>query len=190
MAAPVINVTEKPQFMAINTARVAPITDRAPFMPHAHGTRAESRAAIRRMPAGKGIPISTPAGVIRRTVSAMRWACEALIAARMIGRQRDDTENRDADDAQEDELDGAPQRGVADAAADEAADAGAEQHGKQRDGQRVDRMAEQQHEPLQQRHLDEHEAGAQHAEVSEPARPVAAAQLAARQQRAGRQRTA
>ena len=41
MAAPVIKVTENPQFMAIKTASVAPMTDSAPFMPHAQGTRAE-----------------------------------------------------------------------------------------------------------------------------------------------------
>ena len=37
------------------------MTDSAPFMPHAQGTRAESFAVISRMPAGSGIPISTPA---------------------------------------------------------------------------------------------------------------------------------
>ena len=72
MAAPVIRVTENPQFMAINTASVAPMTDSAPFIPHAQGTRAESLAVISRMPAGNGMPISTPAGAISSTVSAMR----------------------------------------------------------------------------------------------------------------------
>ena len=85
MAAPVIRVTENPQFIAMKTASVAPMTDSAPFMPHAQGTRAESFAVISRMPAGSGIPISTPAGAMSSTVSAMRSAWLALMAARMIG---------------------------------------------------------------------------------------------------------
>ena len=56
-----------------------------------------------------------------------------------------------------------------------APSAGAEQQREQRDGQRVDRMAEQQHEPLQHRHLDQHEAGAERAEVHQPREPSARA---------------
>src|SRR4051794_32478167 len=37
-AAPAISVTENPQFIAMKIASVAPSTDSAPFMPHAHGT--------------------------------------------------------------------------------------------------------------------------------------------------------
>ena len=105
MAAPVIKVTENPQFMAMNTASVAPMTDSAPFIPQAQGTRAECFAAISRMPAGSGIPISTPAGAISEDRQR-----DARSMARADGRaddrrQRDDAENRHADDAEEHELD-------------------------------------------------------------------------------------
>ena len=51
-------------------------------------------------------------------------------------------------------------------------------------------MAEQQHEPLQQRHLDQHEAGAERAEVHEPAEPAARPRSPPRRPAAGRRRTA
>ncbi len=41
-------------------------------------------------------------------------------------------------------------------------------------------MAEQQHEALKQGHLDQHEARAQHTEIRQPAGPLAAAKLVAR----------
>ena len=107
MAAPVIKVTENPQFMAIKTASVAPMTDSAPFMPHAQGTRAESFAVISRMPAGNGIPISTPAGAISSTVRAMRCGVARADGRADDRRQRDDAENGHADDAEQHELDGA-----------------------------------------------------------------------------------
>ena len=55
-AAPHASVTENPQFIAMKTASVAPSTDSAPFMPHAHGTSCGWDAANSRMPAGSGRP--------------------------------------------------------------------------------------------------------------------------------------
>ena len=51
------------------------------------------------------------------------------------------------------------------------ADAGAEQQREQRHRQRIDGVAEQQHEPLQDRHLDQHEARAERAEIQQPREP-------------------
>ena len=44
-------------------------------------------------------------------------------------------------------------------------------------------MAEQQHEPLQQRDLEQHEAGAQRAEVGEPRAPARPRPISADEQR-------
>ena len=65
-------------------------------------------------------------------------------------------------------------------AAQRRAEPGAEQQREERDGQRIDRMAEQQHEPLQHRDLDQHEAGAERAEVGQPRQPAAARPAAGR----------
>src|SRR5689334_10404791 len=67
-----ISVTEKPQFIAINTARVAPTTEKAPLMPQPHGMISARLAASRRMPPGSGMPRRMPTGVMSATAKAMR----------------------------------------------------------------------------------------------------------------------
>ena len=70
-----------------------------------------------------------------------------------------------------------------DASADQAADAGAEQQREERDRERIHRMAEQQHELLEQRDLEQHEARTERAEVGEPRRPARARPVGADEQR-------
>ncbi len=112
----------------MKTASVAPMTESAPFMPHAQGTRAESFTVIRRMPAGSGMPNSTPAGVISRTVRRMRTAWLALIVERMIGGSATMARIATPTTPSSDELHRAQQPRVGDATADKAADARTEKY--------------------------------------------------------------
>ena len=61
-----------------------------------------------------------------------------------------------------------------DPAAQEAPEAGAQQQREQRHGQRVDRMSKQQNEALEQCDLEQHEAGAEGAEVDRANDPTRA----------------
>ena len=115
-----------------------------------------------------------PAGVISATASASRSVSGHAIAAWTMARQHAAPEERDDGhrDAGDDRR--APDAGVADPPAQHAAEAGAEQQREQRHRQRVDRMAEQQHEALQQRDLDQHERAAEAGEVGERSKPAGA----------------
>ena len=69
----------------MKTASVAPTTERAPFIAHAHGSSSSPRLASSRMPAGMGIPMTSPAGSRIATATAMRPANPTLIAERITG---------------------------------------------------------------------------------------------------------
>src|SRR5436190_17804118 len=78
-------VTRKPQFIAINIASVAPRTDRAPLMPHAHGTICGARELSSRIPVGIGMPSATPTGMSSAAAIAIRAVRDNGIAHVMIG---------------------------------------------------------------------------------------------------------
>ncbi len=103
------------------------------------------------------MPIRMPAGNSSATASATRTPSGAPIAARMIGGSA--TMATSPSSVMPNERGDQPRTHarLVDPAAQEAAGARAEQQREQRHRQRVHRVAEQQHEPLQQRHLHQHE---------------------------------
>ena len=161
----------KPQFIAMKIASVAPTTDSAPLIPHAHGIICGAVALSSRSPVGIGRPSAMPSGTSVATAMAIRVARAKGIAHATSGVTTTMmTQPRTAMSASDDGA-RAPQAVVGEPPAPRGAEAGAEQQREERDRQRIHRVAEQQHEPLQHRHLDQHEAGAERAEVREPRQP-------------------
>src|SRR3989442_13446476 len=66
------NVARNPQFIAIKIASVAPTTENAPFMPHAHVTIRGALALRTRMPAGIGTPSVIPTGTSIASAMSIR----------------------------------------------------------------------------------------------------------------------
>src|SRR5947209_3005393 len=85
VAAAAANVVRKPQFIAMKIASVAPTTDNAPFIPHAHATRSGARRLRSRRPVGIGTPRTTPIGNSRTMEIAIRTAREKGMAHATIG---------------------------------------------------------------------------------------------------------
>src|SRR6478752_4796596 len=141
----------KPQFIAIKIASVAPTTESAPLMPQAQATICGARRLSRRMPAGIGSPSVIPTGSSSATATA-------ILAARGKGIAQATT--------------GEMNRFAPSATAAAAAIATSATRRKERHRQRVNRVAEQQHEPLQQRYLEQHEAGPECTEVRQPGKPA------------------
>src|SRR5690242_8598848 len=69
----------------MNIASVAPRTDSAPLMPHAHGTIWGAWALSRRIPVGIGTPSVTPIGSRRVAATAIRIGLEKGTAQLTIG---------------------------------------------------------------------------------------------------------
>ena len=161
--------------MAMKIASVAPTTDSAPFMPQAQVTICGARA--RQQPhAGRHRDAQQHADRHQRDRrrSAIRTVRENGIAQAMSGVTTPIDSSADARRSPSDgDRRSRRSESVARPAAQRGADAGAQQQREQRHRQRVHRVAEQQHEPLQHRHLDQHEAGAERAEVDEPRQPSA-----------------
>ena len=173
-------MTRKPQFIAMKIARVAPEhRERAVDAPGpGHHLRRPRAAAAACRPASE-CRAATPIGTsIATAIGDPRRARENGIAQLTSGVGDDDDHEPIAaidDDARSPPI----ARSVASSkpAAPRRAEAGAEQQREQRHRQRVDRVAEQQHEPLQHRHLDQHEAGAERAEIDAATRASRAARL-------------
>ena len=70
-----MSVVPKPQFIAMKIASVAPTTERAPLIPHAHDTMSGARIRSSRRPAGIGMPRATPIGTSVATATRMRTGC-------------------------------------------------------------------------------------------------------------------
>src|SRR6266446_5808390 len=80
-----MSVVPKPQFIAMKMAKVAPTTDNAPLMPHAHDTICGALELNSRRPAGIGTPSATPIGTSVATAMRMRTVRENGIADAMSG---------------------------------------------------------------------------------------------------------
>ena len=111
----------------MKTARMAPSTDSAPFMPHAHATSWGRVAASSLTPAGSGMPITIPAGVISATASARRSGSGQAIAAWTIAGSTLPQSSATTATAQHASDRRAPHMSVADSPAQHAAQARAEQ---------------------------------------------------------------
>src|SRR2546427_832518 len=100
------NVTLKPQFIAMKIASVAPTTESAPFIPHAHATICGARAFSRRMPAGMGMPSTIPIGTSVADAMRIRTPREKGIAHVTSGATAGARERKRAEHEQHDKRDG------------------------------------------------------------------------------------